>query len=74
MIAMPHFGKRDVFVGGDGLHTSLDFAACLDHLANTFLPDAAKIVRFMGNLTPPKETSLYKIFPPEKTRANFYDP
>ena len=26
MIAMPHLGKRDVFVGGDGRRTALDFA------------------------------------------------
>ena len=30
MIAMPHLGRRDVFVGGDGRRTALDFAACLD--------------------------------------------
>lgn len=30
MIAMPHLGKRDVFVGSDGRRTSKDFAACLE--------------------------------------------
>jgi hypothetical protein len=69
MIAMPHLGKRDVFVGGDGRRTSLDFAACLDHLANTLLPDAGKIVLVMDNLNTHKEASLYEAFPPEKARA-----
>jgi transposase len=69
MIAMPHLGKRDVFVGGDGRRTTLDFAACLDHLANTLLPDAGKIVLVMDNLNTHKEASLYEAFPPEKARA-----
>ena len=69
MIAMPHLGRRDVFVGGDGRRTALDFAACLDHLANTLLPDAAKIVLVMDNLNTHKEASLYEAFPPEKARA-----
>lgn len=69
MIAMPHLGKRDVFVGGDGRRTSMDFAACLDHLANTLLPDAGKIVLVMDNLNTHKEASLYEAFPPEKARA-----
>ncbi len=69
MIAMPHLGKRDVFVGGGGRRTSLDFAACLDHLANTLLPDAVKIVWVMDNLNSHKEASLYEAFPPEKARS-----
>jgi len=69
MIAMAHLGKRDVFVGGDGRRTSLDFAACLDHLANTLMPDAGKIVLVMDNLNTHKEASLYEAFPPEKARA-----
>jgi hypothetical protein len=69
MIAMPYLGKRDVFVGSDGRRTSLDFAACLDHLANTLLPEAEKIVLVMDNLNTHKEASLYEAFPPEKARA-----
>ena len=69
MIAMPHLGKRDVFVAGDGRRTSLDFAACLEHLANILLPDAGKIVLVMDNLNTHKEASLYEAFPPEKARA-----
>lgn len=69
MIAMPHLGKRDVFVGPDGRRTSKDFAACLDYLANTLLPEAAKIILVMDNLNTHKEASLYEAFPPEKARA-----
>ncbi len=69
MIAMPHLGKRDVFVGPDGRRTAKDFAACLDHLANNLLPEAAKIILVMDNLNTHKEASLYEAFPPEKARA-----
>lgn len=69
MIAMPHMGKRDVFVGCDGRRTSLDFAACLDHIASKVLPNAEKIVLVMDNLNIHKEASLYEAFPPEKARA-----
>ena len=70
MIAMPHLGKRDVFIGGGGRRNSLDFATCLDHLANILLPDAGKIVLVMDNLnTHKEEASLYEAFPPEKARA-----
>jgi len=41
------------------LQTALDFAACLDHLANTLLPKAEKIVLVMDNLNTHKEASLY---------------
>jgi hypothetical protein len=40
MVAMPHAGKRDVFVGHDGRRTAKDFAACLDHIATVLLPAA----------------------------------
>ncbi|NJN05626.1 MAG: hypothetical protein HC814_03495 [Rhodobacteraceae bacterium] len=56
-------------MGNDGRRTSLDFAACLDHLANTLLPGAEKIVLVMDNLNTHKEASLYEAFPPEKARA-----
>jgi hypothetical protein len=54
---------------GDGRRTALDFAACLDHVANTLLPDARKIVLVLDNLNTHKEASLYEAFPPEKARA-----
>jgi hypothetical protein len=69
MIAMPHFGQRDVFVGPDGRRTTKDFAECLDHIANKLLPDAEKIVLVMDNLNTHKTASLYETFEPEKARA-----
>ncbi len=69
MIAMPHAGERDVFVGADGRRTAKDFAACLDHVANVLLPGAEKIVLVMDNLNTHKPASLYEAFPPEKARA-----
>ena len=69
MLAMPHLGIRDVFIGEDGRRTALDFAACMDHLANTVLPDAEKIVVVMDNLNTHKEASFYEAFEPEKARV-----
>ena len=69
MIAMPHLGRRDVFIGPDARRTAKDFAACLDHLAHTLLPDAPKIVLVMDNLNTHSQASLYEAFPPEKARA-----
>jgi hypothetical protein len=69
MVAMPHLGKREVYVGPDGRRTAKDFAVCLDYLANTLLPDAEKIVLVMDNLNTHKEASLYETFEPAKARA-----
>ena len=68
-IALPHLGKREVFVGSDGRRTAQDFAACLDHLANKLLPNAAQIIWVMDNLNTHQEASLDEAFPPEKARA-----
>ena len=68
ILAMPHLGGRDVFIGEDGRRTAKDFAACLDYLANEVLPEAHKIVLVMDNLNTHKEASLYETFPPEKAR------
>lgn len=69
MIAMPHLGKRDVFIGSDARRTAADFAACLEHLANTLLPEAEKIVLVMDNLNTHGTASLYEVFSPQKARA-----
>jgi len=68
MVAMPHLGQRDVFVGTDGRRTAKDFAACLDHIANRMFPNAEKIILVMDNLNTHKEASLYEAFAPEKAR------
>lgn len=69
MLALPHLGQRDVFIAQSGRRTSIDFARCLDYLANHLLPGAEKIVLVMDNLNTHKEASLYKAFSPEKARA-----
>jgi len=69
MLAMPHLGQRDVFIAESGRRTSIDFAHCLNHLANNLHPSAEKIVLVMDNLNTHNEASLYKAFAPEKARA-----
>jgi len=69
MLAIPHLGQRDVFIDESGRRTSIDFAHCLDYLANTLHPGAEKIVLVMDNLNTDKEASLYKAFSPQKARA-----
>ena len=68
ILALPHLGARDVFVGEDGRRTAKDFAACLDYLSRA-LPEAEKIILVMDNLNTHKEASLYEAFPPEKARG-----
>lgn len=68
MIALPHLGKRDVFVGVDARRTAVDFAACLEHIADVMLPNAEKIVLVMDNLNTHSTASLYEAFAPEKAR------
>jgi hypothetical protein len=68
ILAIPHLGGRDVFIGDTCRRTAKDFAACLDYLANQVLPEADKIVLVMDNLNTHKEASLYETFPAEKAR------
>jgi len=68
MMAMPHLGKRDVFISQTGTRKMNDFAECLDYLANSVFPDVEKIVLVMDNLNTHKEASLYATFSPEKAR------
>ncbi len=68
MLAMPHLGKRDVFISQPGRRTAVDFALCLEHLAGLF-PAAEKIVVVMDNLNTHGAASLYKAFAPDKARG-----
>ena len=68
MLAMPHLGKRDVYLSKTGRRTAIDFALCLKHLSG-LLPEAQKIVLVMDNLNTHREASLYKAFAPEEARA-----
>lgn len=67
MLAMPHLGRRDVFISETGRRTAVDFALCMEHLAG-LLADAERIVVVMDNLNTHSAASLYKAFPPEKAR------
>lgn len=69
MIATPHLGQREVYVGEEGRRTAIDFAKCMDHLANEVHPDAEKIIVVMDNLNTHKEASFYEAFEAPKARA-----
>lgn len=68
MIAMPHLGKREVHIGGDGRRTALDYAEAIEYLCDVIFPEASKIVLVQDNLNIHSCASLYKRFPPEKAR------
>ena len=68
MIALPHLGKREVFVGKDGRRTSLDYAEAIEFLCDEVFPDIEKIVLVQDNLNTHNTASLYKRFAPDKAR------
>jgi hypothetical protein len=67
ILALPHLGARDLFVGEDGRRTAKDFAACLDYCPGLFRKPRRSPGD--GQPHPPKEASLYEAFPPEKARG-----
>ena len=68
MIAMPHQGRREVFIGEDARRTSLDYAEAIEYLCDEIFPDVEKITLVQDNLNTHNEASLYKRFAPEKAR------
>ena len=68
MIALPHEGKREVFMSENATHNAYDFAHALEFLSDQVLPGADKIILVMDNLASHSEASLYKAFPAEKAR------
>ena len=68
MLALPHLGKREVFVGREGRRTSLDYAEAIEFLCDEVFPDVEKIVLVQDNLNTHNDASLYKRFAPEKAR------
>lgn len=68
MIASPHLGQREVFVGEEARRTALDYAEAIEFLCEEMFPDAEKIVLVQDNLNTHCPASLYKRFPPEKAR------
>jgi hypothetical protein len=68
MVAMPHLGQRDVFMGVDGRRTVKDYATCIEHIANNLFLEAEKIILVMDNLNTHGEAALYETSAPEKAR------
>lgn len=68
MIASPHIGTRQVFIGKDGRRTALDYAEAIEFICDEMYPDAEKIVLVQDNLNTHKHASLYEKFGPEKAR------
>jgi len=68
MLAMPHLGKREVFVGREARRTSLDYAEAIEFLCEEVFPEARRIVLVQDNLNTHNEGSLYKRFEPAKAR------
>lgn len=68
MIAAPHLGRRQVFVGSEGRRTALDYAEAIEYLCEEMFPGADKIVLVQDNLNTHCPASLYKKFPAEKAR------
>lgn len=66
MMSLPHEGKRHIWFGPEGRRKGVDFARCLEYLAEELLPEAPRIVLVMDNLNIHKAASLYEIFEPEK--------
>ena len=68
MIAAPHLGLRQVFVGEGGQRTVRDYAEVIELLCDGMFPEAEKIVLVQDNLNTHTPISLYKVFEPEKAR------
>lgn len=68
MIAIPHLGTREVFIGKDARRTSLDYAEAIEYLCDEIFPDVKKITLVQDNLNTHNAASLYKRFSPEKAR------
>jgi hypothetical protein len=66
MMFEPLTAKR--YVKTTGAHTRVDFAHCLQELADVRYPDAKKIILVMDNLNIHALASLYLAFPPEQAR------
>jgi hypothetical protein len=68
MIAVPHLGMRNVYIGEDARRTSIDYAKVLEVISDKMFPAAERIILVQDNLNTHQFGSLYKAFPPEKAR------
>ena len=68
MLAMPHLGQREVFVGEEARRTALDYAEAIEYLCDEVFPEAKCIILVQDNLNTHGGASLYKRFEPAKAR------
>lgn len=68
MIAAPHLGRREVYIGEHGQRTALDYADAIAFMSDEMFPHAEKIILIQDNLNTHCPASLYKRFCPEKAR------
>jgi len=68
MLAMPHLGKREVFVGKDARRTACDYAEAIEYLCEEIFPEAERIILVQDNLNIHSIASLYARFAPKKAR------
>jgi hypothetical protein len=68
MLAAPHLGVREVFVGASAQRTALDYAEAIQFLCDEMFPNAPKIRLVQDNLNTHEVASLYKRFAPEEAR------
>jgi hypothetical protein len=68
MLAMPHLGKREIFIGEEAHRTALDYAEAIEFLCDEVFPDARRIILVQDNLNTHNVASLYKRFEPTKAR------
>jgi hypothetical protein len=68
MIAAPHLGRREVFIGEEARRTARDYAEAIEFICEEMFPDAEKIILVQDNLNTHCPASLYKRFAPEKAR------
>tara|TARA_B100001059_G_C17741257_1_gene531754 strand:- start:36 stop:662 length:627 start_codon:yes stop_codon:yes gene_type:complete len=66
MIALPHLGRREVFVSESGRRTGRDFAKALRYLAEELLTESPRIILVMDNLNTHHLHWLYEVYPPEQ--------
>lgn len=66
LIAVPHLGIRQVFIGESGRRTSADYAEALNYISDVMFPKAKTIVLVQDNLNTHCRGSIYKKFEPEK--------
>jgi hypothetical protein len=68
MIAAPHLGRREIYIGEEGRRTAIEYADAIEFLSDVMFPEAEKIILIQDNLNTHCPASLYKRFSPQKAR------